>query len=93
MKFHLPIAFALCLFTLPSCGDDLCSRASDKMMKCSTFFVEDGLCWAIRECPDCKTEIKTYCKCIVETSSCAELENSCTVELQEWYTCMEENEC
>jgi hypothetical protein len=91
MKPYLPIALVICILTLPSCGDDLC--ASDKMMECSEFFVEDGLCWAIRECPDCKTEIRTYCKCIVDISSCAEWEGACATELEDWYSCMDENEC
>jgi len=93
MKLCLPIALAVCIFALPSCGDDLCSRASDKMMECSEFFVEDGLCWAIRECPDCKTEIRAYSKCIVEISSCAGVEGACAAELEVWYTCMDLNDC
>lgn len=93
MKHYIPIALIFCVVALPSCGDDLCSRASDKMMECSEFFVEDGLCWAIRNCPACKTEIRAYSKCIVEISSCAEWENSCTTELEEWYSCMDANEC
>ena len=93
MKLYLPIALALCIFALPSCGDDLCSRASDKMMECNEFFVENALCWAIRSCPECKTEIRAYAQCIVDTDSCAELYNSCEAENMEWYSCMDLNDC
>lgn len=94
MKLYVPIALILCLLTLPSCGDDLCNRASDKMNECSEQpMLEDFLCWAIRACMDCRSEGRTYAKCVVEINSCAELENSCSAEIQEWYSCMEEKGC
>jgi hypothetical protein len=94
MKHFVPIVLTFCLFVLPSCGDDLCSRASDKFNECSEYpMLEDALCWAIRQCHDCKTEIRAYSKCIVEISSCAEWDGACAAELQEWYSCMDANEC
>jgi hypothetical protein len=93
MKLYLPIAFILCLLALPSCGDDLCSRASDRMNGCSEGGYEDALCWAFRACNECLSEGRAYARCIVDASSCDEIMNTCDDEVMEWSTCMNTQGC
>lgn len=92
MKLY--IAIILCTFALWSCGDDLCSRASDRMNECSSEGVyEDLICWSIRACYDCKAEGRAYAQCVVDADSCEEIANSCDDEIMEWSACMNEQGC
>ncbi len=82
------VVFVLCLSVLPSCGgDDLCERASARLLECSGGDMFD-ICSAISACGECRTEGRAYAKCIVEADSCADITNGCDTEGAEWATCI-----
>ena len=86
MKFLFAALLVISIFLLPSCGDDLCERASDKLNECSGYTFE--LCRAISDCGECRTEGRAYAKCIVEADTCADITNDCDTEGAEWATCV-----
>ena len=81
------LAILICLFTLPSCGDDLCERATDRLHECSGGYLYD-LCSAISACGECKSEGSAYAKCIEEADTCADVTNGCDTEGREWAACI-----